>query len=51
MRLAAAPDAIAKLDAYAAGDFRKGRAVEDAGQADLNYAAIRGREQQLIDVV
>ena len=38
------------VDAYAAGDLRRSNLAQDAGYAVMNYAAIRGREQQLIKV-
>lgn len=44
-----APGATARLDAYVAGDLRRNNLAQDAGYAMMNYAAIRGREQQLID--
>lgn len=41
--------ASAQYDAYAAGDLRRNHFAKDAQRAAMNYAAIRGREQQLID--
>lgn len=50
MSSSAAPGRGATLDAYVAGDLRRNNLAQDAGYAMMNYAAIRGREQQLIDV-